>query len=292
MQPRAWAEVRQWQLIVTTLLKRLMEALFNHQVDAFFEQRLEYRELTAADDNLPKPDDHWKIMVDANESTLISDLKQLAADVETLARSIKDSSATTRLHDKSRPGGLPPDALLGGIHLYSPLLHMPDGAGPTSRIKISPVALKDSEFDFVRDLHAHLLENQSAFAGKEFFLLRNKARGGGIGFFEAGSFYPDFILWIIDGDRQQIVFIEPHGLIHEGITSPKVQFCKVIKDIEKRLGDDKVSLSSFIVSPTQLSSLQRNFGLHSLEEFLEINILFMKNDSAYVGRLLEKACMP
>ena len=227
-----------------------------------------------------------------DESTLISDLNQLAADVETLARSIKDSSAATPLHVNSRPGGLPPDALLGGIHLYSPLLHMPDGAGPTSRIKISPVALKDSEFDFVRDLHAHLLENQSAFAGKEFFLLRNKARGGGIGFFEAGSFYPNFILWIIDGDRQQIVFIEPHGLIHEGIASPKVQFCKVIKDIEKRLGDDKVSLSSFIVSPTQLSSLQRNFGLHSLEEFLEINILFMKNDSAYVGRLLEKACMP
>lgn len=291
MQPRAWADVRQWQLIVTTLLKRLMEALFNHQVDAFFEQRLEYRELTTADDNLPKPDDHWKIMVDANESTLISDLKQLAADVETLARSIKDSSAATRLHDKSRPGGLPPDALLGGIHIYSPLLHMPDGAGPTSRIKISPVALKDSEFDFVRDLHAHLLENQSAFAGKEFFLLRNKARGGGIGFFEAGSFYPDFILWIIDGDRQQIAFIEPHGLIHEGIASPKVQFCKIIKDIEKRLGDDKISLSSFVVSPTQLGSLQRNFGLRSLEEFLEINILFMKNDSAYVGRLLEKACM-
>lgn len=70
-----------------------------------------------------------------------------------------------------------------------------------------------------------------------------------------------------------------------------MQFCKVIKDIEKRLGDDKVSLSSFIVSPTQLGSLQRNFGLRSLEEFLEINILFMKNDSAYVGRLLEKACM-
>lgn len=70
-----------------------------------------------------------------------------------------------------------------------------------------------------------------------------------------------------------------------------MQFCKVIKDIEKRLGDDKVSLSSFIVSPTQFGSLQRNFGFRSLEEFLEVNILFMKNDSGYVGRLLEKACL-
>jgi hypothetical protein len=35
------------------LLKRLMESLFNNQVDAFFERRLEYRELTVDDENLP-----------------------------------------------------------------------------------------------------------------------------------------------------------------------------------------------------------------------------------------------
>jgi len=291
MQPRTWSEVRQWQLIATTLLKRLMEALFNYQVDAFFEQRLEYRELTTDDDNLPKPDERWQMMVDANESTLIADLKQLASDVETLAQAIKKSGAAGPLQDKSRPGGLPPDALLGGIHLYSPLLHMPDGAGATSRIKILPVALKDSEYDFVRHLHDHLLAHAAAMAGKEFFLLRNKARGGGIGFFEAGGFYPDFILWVLDGDRQHIAFIEPHGLIHEGINSPKVQFCKVIKGIENRLGDDKVTLSSFILSPTQLGALQKNFGLSRLEDFLDLNILFMKNDTEYISRLIGKVCV-
>jgi hypothetical protein len=290
MQPRTWAEVRQWQLIATTLLKRLMEALFNYQVDAFFEQRLEYRELTTDDDNLPKPDERWQIMVDANESTLIADLKQLASDVETLAQTIKKSGGAGPLHNKSRPGGLPPDALLGGIHLYSPLLHMPDSAGTTSRIKILPVALKDSEFDFVKDLHDHLIANAGTYAGKEFFLLRNKARGGGIGFFEAGSFYPDFILWVLDGAKQHIAFIEPHGLIHEGLASPKVGFCKVIKGIEKRLGDTKVTLSSFIISPTQIGALQKNFGLTKLEEFLDLNILFMKNDSEYVRRLVSAVC--
>lgn len=128
-------------------------------------------------------------------------------------------------------------------------------------------------------------------AGKEFFLLRNKARGGGIGFFEAGGFYPDFILWVLDGDRQHIAFIEPHGLIHEGINSPKVQFCKVIKGIENRLGDDKVTLSSFIISPTQLGALQKNFGLSRLEDFLDLNILFMKNDTEYIRRLIDGVCI-
>lgn len=290
MNPRSWAEVRQWQLIVTTLLKRLMEVLFNHQVDAFFEQRLEYRELRSDDENLPKPDERWQMMVDASESALIADLNQLKADVESLVSDVKRSGKVEPLQDKARPNGLPPNTLLGGIHLYSPLLHMPDNAGATSRIKILPVALKDSEYQFVKDLHDHLLAHQEALAGKEFFLLRNKARGGGIGFFEAGGFYPDFILWVLDGSKQHIAFIEPHGLIHEGIASPKVLFCKTIKGIEKRLGDAKVTLSSFIISPTQIGALQKNFGLSTLEEFQRLNILFMKNDTQYVKRLVETVC--
>lgn len=288
MQPRTWADVRQWQVIVTTLLKRLMESLFNNQVDAFFERRLEYRELTADDENLPQPGDGWQMMVDSSETALIADLKKLAADVETLAQAIKKSGKAEALRDEPSTSGNPPRALLGGIHLYSPLLHMPDGAAATSRIKVLPVALKDSEFDFVKDLHAFLAASESTYAGKEFFLLRNKARGGGIGFFEAGGFYPDFILWVLDGAKQHIAFIEPHGLIHEGVFSPKVQFFKTIKDIEKRLGDDKVSLSSFILSPTQMGNLQKNFGLTTLDDFLGLNVLLMKDDTKYIQRLVGK----
>jgi hypothetical protein len=288
MQPRAWADVRQWQVIVTTLLKRLMESLFNNQVDAFFERRLEFRELTVDDENLPQPGDGWQMMVDSSETALIADLKKLAADVETLAQAIKKSGKAEALRDEPSTSGNPPRALLGGIHLYSPLLHMPDGTAATSRIKVLPVALKDSEFDFVKDLHAYLTASEATYAGKEFFLLRNKARGGGIGFFEAGGFYPDFILWVLDGAKQHIAFIEPHGLIHEGVFSPKVQFFKTIKDIEKRLGDDKVSLSSFILSPTQMGNLQKNFGLTTLEDFLALNVLLMKDDTKYIQRFVER----
>lgn len=290
MQPRAWAEVKQWQVIVTTLLKRLMESLFNYYVDAFFERRLEYRELTADDENLPQPGERWQVVVDTNETALVTDLKQLASDVEKLAQAIKKLGKADALHEEPKSSGNPPRALLGGIHLYSPLLHMPDGTAATSRIKVLPVALKDSEFRFVKDLHAYLAASEAAYMGKEFFLLRNKARGGGIGFFEAGSFYPDFILWVLDGSKQHIAFIEPHGLIHEGPSSPKVQFFKTIKDIESRLADKSVTLSSYVISPTRMGDLQK-WGITTLDGFSALNVLLMQDDTEYAKRLIEGVCV-
>ena len=149
-----------------------------------------------------------------------------------------------------------------------------------------PVALKNSEFNFVKDLHKYLVASGDAHAGKEFFLLRNKTRSGGIGFFEAGCFHPDFILWVLDGAKQHIAFIEPHGLIHEGPASLKVQFFKTIKDIEKRLADKTVALSSFIVSPTRMGDLQK-WGIFTSEDFRAINVMLMNEDTEYVKHMLE-----
>lgn len=289
MRPGGWRGVRQWRLIVTTLLKRLMESLYNHRVDAFFERRLEYREMTAEDDNLPQDGDRWQVMVDANEAALLADLNQLKADIEKLAQGLKGLKKAGALHEEPKVPIHSLRALLGGVHLYSPLLHMPDGAGAASRIEVLPVALKNSEFTFVKDLHEHLADNGNAYAGMEFFLLRNKARGGGIGFFEAGGFYPDFILWILANGIQHIAFIEPHGLIHEGPASPKVQFFKTVKDIEKRLGDPKVTLTSAIVSPTRMGGLQK-WGIARLEDFRALNVFLMQDDTEYVKHIIETSC--
>ncbi len=38
---------------------------------------------------------------------------------------------------------------------------------------------------------------------KELYLLRNLSKGRGVGFFEAGNFHPDFILWLLGGDRSR-----------------------------------------------------------------------------------------
>ena len=64
-------------------------------------------------------------------------------------------------------------------------------------IEVRPVHLNEGERDFVLDLREYYEQHPAFFAGRELYLLRNMSRGRGIGFFEAGNFYPDFILWLV-----------------------------------------------------------------------------------------------
>jgi hypothetical protein len=109
------------------------------------------------------------------------------------------------------------------------------------------------------------------------------SQGRGVGFFEAGGFYPDFILWRLTPQKQDIVFIDPHGLMHEGPGSPKVQFYKQIKAIEQRVGDSQVALHSIILSWTKYAQLQWNKPRKQLEQE---HVLFMRDDRAeYIEKL-------
>ena len=69
----------------------------------------------------------------------------------------------------------------------------------------------------------------------ELFLLRNMSRGKGVGFFKAGNFNPDFILWMLTGGKQYMTFIEPHGLIHEVPASEKVLLYRRIKKLFSKI---------------------------------------------------------
>ena len=65
-----------------------------------------------------------------------------------------------------------------------------------------PPFLKASEKHFVEDLHTYVCQNgEMSLASRKIFLLRNQSRGKGIGFYQNEGFYPDFILWIIEGDE-------------------------------------------------------------------------------------------
>ncbi len=134
-------------------------------------------------------------------------------------------------------------------------------------IEIKPVALNKGEKDFVIDLKKYYDENPAIFEGNELYLLRNRTLGSGIGFFEAGNFYTDFILWVVKNDLQHVAFVDPHGMGREGIESPKVQFYKKIKEIEEELGDPEVVLDSFIVSPTPLAEIPQQTREMSRKEW-------------------------
>lgn len=141
-------------------------------------------------------------------------------------------------------------------HLYAPLIHMKTGS---LKLEVMPVSMNDGEMKFVDMLNEFLVSNPDYLSDKEIYLLRNKSKDG-IGFFEAGNFYPDFILWIKDSDIQRISFVDPKGLLRLMPDDPKIEFYKTIKELERHLNlknpDNKIILNSFVMSSTSSENLR------------------------------------
>ncbi len=258
-----------WQEMACELLQRYCDEYYNYCKAAFIQPRLELRVLEREDPNLPQ-EDEYQLIVDSDEDALIQDIVKLKEDIAA-----------------NKPGILHANdlkACLLNNHLYQPLMHASKG----SKIQIAPVSLNESEFQFIEDLRDYLEENSGSLqkSGTEIFLLRNESRGKGIGFFEAGNFYPDFLLWQVQDGKQKIAFIEPHGLQHEGPGHKKIQFHEIIKEIEQRLGDSAVVLNSFIITPTRFGNL--NWG-KTIEELAEMNVFFMEDQkNTYVGNIMSR----
>src|SRR4030067_1167649 len=114
---------------------------------------------------------------------LVADIQKLVKEAKRLYQ--QETSELLRIHFDR--------------HLYQPLLMDQD-----DKVRLIPPGLKKSEAQFVRDLKDYWAsEKDKSLAGKEVFLLRNLSRGSGIGFFEESKFFPDFILWVVDGESQR-----------------------------------------------------------------------------------------
>jgi hypothetical protein len=120
-------------------------------------------------------------------------------------------------------------------------------------------------------------------------------RGRGIGFFEAGNFYPDFIMWQIPmagatDAAQRITFIDPKGIARlDGEEDPKIRFHTTIKDVQDRLNEKAQDaagaiLNSFVVSNTPYSTLGSNWGQKSA---LESQHLLFQEDEDYIERMFD-----
>ena len=173
-------------------------------------------------------------------------------------------------------------------HLYKPLIHIKD-----SELKVMPVALNEGENKFVRDIKAHYDAHKVDFEKRELFLLRNLGRGHGIGFFQAHNFYPDFIMWIVEGKKQQIVFIDPHGMrmAQGGFNDPKVRFCNEIKILESQIGDAEVTLDSFVISVTPFGQIGLWDKRLTQKDFEAQHVMFQDDDRKYIGRLFNPLLM-
>lgn len=264
-----------WQEIAESLLKKYAERYYIHRKKAWEEPHLEYAELAADDANYPdagtgvgEEQGIYRVLVEKSQDQLITQLKAL------------------RDQFKAGTEGMGPwnyegfQAVRFKNHLYEPLIKV-SGAS----IEIKPVALNDGEMRFATDLKSYCEANPEEFTAKPLYLLRNMSRGRGVGFFEAGNFYPDFILWRIDGNKQRITFIDPKGIrLLSWANEPKLDFFKTVKDIESRLGDTTVTLDSYIVSNTSPIEMQLHWGVEPAE-MAQRNILF-QSDEGYIGTIL------
>ncbi len=257
--------VRVWQQIAEALLTGYCERLYKYRKQEWESEHAEVFELTPDDPNFIE---EYTFHIERNEEALIEQLKTLEADVR-----------SGRLFSYS---GV--QALAWNPHLYAPLIHISGNA----MVELSPVELNAGEWQFITDLKKFHEEQGDFFTGKQLYVLRNRSKKG-IGFFEAGNFYPDFIVWLLVGDRQYVNFVDPKGLLHtQGFDDPKIAFALRIKELEARLRskNPELTLNSFILSTTSYSQIHWWDKLKSEEDFAAAHVLLQKdNPNTYIRDL-------
>lgn len=266
-----YGKVKLWHELATSLLKAFIERLYNYQKSKFYSDKIEVAILDRTDPNFS---DEYNFLVNKTEERLIDKIKKLKEIVQK-----KEFNRNFNIDNDF-------EALYAGLHLYQPLVYMDKGKYEEV-VKLQPVALNKGERDLVEDLKIYFDKNPEFFKDKQLYLLRNMSKKG-IGFFEANNFFPDFILWLVIGEKQYVSFIDPKGLRQiQGFSDPKIQLHKTIRaTIQPKLNDPNIVLNSFIISNTPYSQLTYWKGQESIEDFNSNHVLFQKEQRDYYVRIL------
>ena len=284
VRPRSFEDVERLQRAVTSILQKYVDAFYRKHRDRWESKQMVYKTLDERDPNLSfgresEGRGQYVVSIKRSRRELIKKIEALICNCERLYR--KETDELPRLHFDR--------------HLYQPLLV--DSAG--ENLKTTPPALNDSEKRFVKDLKDYWKkEKDGRLSGREVYLLRNQSRGAGIGFFESSGFYPDFILWIKDGEKQHIVFVEPHGMRHASAyrhddkATLHTRLPKLAQEIGERSHRKGVTLDSFIISATAYDDLFKYYddGTWDRERFFsKAHILFQERNEQYdyIERIVE-----
>lgn len=254
--------------IVIALLKLYVKAFYEFYKSDWEQEFLEFQYLSEDDANLIS---EYSVEVEDRETKLIEQLKLIESALkEHKELQIKDKSFKSIFFNK---------------HIYNPLIFKAKGL---ATLKLKPVHLNEGEIDFIEDLEKFLDRFKEQLADKEIYLLRNQSKTG-IGVFTEVNFYPDFMMWILDGDKQYITFIDPKGLVNLNTKDdPKINFSSKIKKIEEDIGDENTILNSFIVSVTEFQVIDWIQGGNK-QDLENRNVLFQKDDKdIYIRTMFEK----
>lgn len=262
------------QKIFIQLLKKYLDSFYQYHKNNWEKDFMEYQELKDDDENFI---DEYNISIEQKEEN-----NDLIIKIKNLAENLKKNGVSS---DSNLELGFF-KSFYSYNHLYSPLLFKNN---KRKDIKITPIELNEGEIKFVEDLEAYLKKNKEdeKFKNSEIFLLRNKSKTG-VGFFEDGGFYPDFILWILKDKKQYITFIDPKGIMQlNPKTDSKINFYETIKEKEKILNDKDIILNSVIISNTKFSDYKEKWDKNNdnfKEELGKKNVLFQEYQS-YIEKL-------
>ena len=269
-----FGRVSEWEKIALALLKNYVKEFYVQSKREWEGPHLEYRKLTPDDSNFygageTEDDYYYKVKVNSENQDLLDQIRELKDAIEHENESVIDTQGLK--------------TIWFGNHLYEPMLSLEGTV-----VEISPAPLNKGEKEFVEDLKNFYSSNNEFFDNKELFLLRNLTRGKGVGFFEAGNFYPDFIIWLLVDGVQHIIFVDPKGIWNIEPHNPKIKFYSVIKEIEERLGDNEIKLHSFIVSNTPSVVMQGRWAL-TKDEMEGYHIVFQAEDrTEYIQKMFSK----
>ena len=276
-------DVERWENITISLLRAYIDRAYKRSKGKWEAQ---FMETVYVNDNDPNFFDEYTVEVRQDQEEWIDRLKEL-----------REQILSGNMESDFQINGQWVQALRFDRHLYYPLLCLTDRDDNGKKImvdentnepliKISPVPLNRGENTFVEHIRNYYNEHKDdVFAGKDVYLLRNESRKG-IGFFEANNFYPDFILWVNEGKRQRVSFIDPKGLRNiRGFGDPKIQLYNLLKsEIEPKLNDPDIILDSFIISNTPYEEISFWNPCEDKAVFKKNHIVFQM-DKEYISEL-------
>ncbi len=268
-------DIERLEDVAILIIKKYLDLFYRKHAKRFETENLYYDKVT----QLPIPHVYEKgkgygYIVQIDKKKIDKKKKELIKKIKNL---VKDLDRLTKEEDDILP------RVYFERSLYLPILLKSKEID-----KISPVPLEESEKKFIIDLREYLKNNKDKIKA-EIYLLRNYPFSG-VGFqLQWSGFYPDFIMWIKEGEKQTIVFIDPKGLEHtKGLNDEKIVFagCKdetdtetiTIKDIEKKLGNSNIRLESFILSKTPYEDLIKSVASKSSKnDYEKCHVLFLED---------------
>lgn len=272
MEFNSFANVFVWQELATILLKKYIEQFYLFEKNSHASENIEAIMLSGDSENFIT---HYDFQLNSYE-----EIEQYKNRIEQL----KEEVASTEFKKIEIANDVA--AFDNILHLYKPLVYL--GSQYGNLIRVSPIALDKHETKFLSDLIDYLKDNHEKLKDMEVHILRNQSKKG-IGFFVDGNnFYPDFIVWVINGEKQHIKFVDPKGIRNSaGINDRKIQFHRVLKDeIEPQVANVNITLDSFIVSNTSFLDVHWKDQL-VIEDFNNHNVYFQaENSDIYIERIL------